>query len=331
MGQIVRRRFLVGVGALLAVTLANGAEPGAKLRRVGLLVNLPPPPDPVAVGFLNAVRLGLRDAGFVEEKNLAIEARWVPNIKDLPRVAKDLVNSDVDVLLTFTTPATRAATVASTKIPIVFTMVSDPVGSGFVDSLAHPGRNITGVTNVFPEASEKLLYLMREAVPNMHRAAVLWNPDNRGKALDFKFVENAARAADIELKSYGVRAAGGFTAAFSRIARDRPDVLIILVETLTYLHRKEIADFGIAQRLPTGFNLGHHVEVGGLMSFSPDTLAIHRRAGALAGKVLKGMPPADVPVERPTTFHFAINLKTAQAVGLSIPQSLVLRADQIIE
>ena len=331
MRQIVRRQFLAGAAALLAAALANGAEPAGKPRRIGLLANLPPPPAPVAVEFLETVRLGLRDAGYVEGSNLLIEARWVTKIEELPRHAKDLVNRGVEVLLTLTTPATSAAVAASHKLPIVFSMVSDPVASGFVDSLARPGGNVTGVTNVFPEASEKLLYLMSEAVPGLRRAAVLWNPANRGKALDFKFLQVAARASDIGLETYQVRAAGDFKAAFSRIERDRPDALIVLVETLTYLHRKEIAEFGIARRIPTGFNLWRHVEIGGLMSFSPDTPAIHRRAGALAGKVLKGTAPADLPVERPTTFHFAINLKTAREIGLSIPQALVLRADRVIE
>jgi len=331
MGQIFRRRFLIASGALLAAALANGAEPAGKSRRIGLLANLPSPPAPVAVEFLKAVRLGLQDAGYVEGSNLVIEARWVAKIDELPRHATDLVNRGVEVLLTFTTPATRAAVAATQKTPIVFTMVSDPVASGLVDSLAHPGGNVTGVTNVFPEASEKLLYLMREAIPDLRRTAVLWNPDYRGKALDFKFLEAAARATDTKLQSYQVRAAGEFEAAFSRIARDRPDALITLVETLTFVHRKEIADFGIAQHIPTGFNLWRHVELGGLMSFSPDTAAIHRRAGALAGKVLKGARPVDLPVERPTTFHFAVNLKTARAIGLSIPRALVLRTDQVIE
>lgn len=331
MGQIVRRGLLLATAALLAVTLANGAEPGAKPRRIGLLANLPSPPAPVAVEFLNAVRRGLQDAGYVEGPNLVIEARWVSKIQELPRYAKDLVDHDVEVLLAFTTPATRAAAGVSSQIPIVFSMVSDPVESGFVESLTRPGGNITGVTNVFPEASEKLLDLMREAVPNVRRAAVLWNPDNRGKVLDFKRLETAARATDVTLQSYQVRAAGDLKAAFSRIEQDRPDVLITLVETLTFVHRKQIADFGVTRRIPTGFNLWNHVDVGALMSFSPDTRAIHRRAGALAGKVLKGARPAELPVERPTTFHFAINLKTAHEIGLSIPQALVLRADQVVQ
>jgi putative ABC transport system substrate-binding protein len=209
-------------------------------------------------------------------------------------------------------------------------MVSDPIGSGFVVSLARPGGNITGVTNVFPELGGKLLQFVREMVPSTRRVAVLWNPDNPGKALDFKELEGAARPTGVVLHSHQVRASKDFAEAFATIARDRPDALITLSETLTYVHRNEIAAFGITHRIPTAFNLAGHIEAGRLLSFSPDASAFHRRAGSLVGKVLGGARPADLPVERPTTFRLAINLKTAKALGLTIPQSVLARADEVI-
>jgi putative ABC transport system substrate-binding protein len=281
--------------------------------------------------FLDAFRDGLKDAGFVEGKNLTIDFRWERSINALAGHAADLVKSEVDVIFAFTTPATKAVANATRTIPIIFTMVSDPIGSGFVVSLPRPGGNITGVTNVFPDLSGKLLETLREAVPGVRRVAVVWNPDNPGKALDFRELEAAARVVGVTLQSHHVRADADFPRAFEAVTRDRPDALVTLAETLTYLHRAEIAAFALKYRLPTAVNLSGHVEAGALMSYSISAAGIHRRAGALTGKVLAGARPADLPVERPTTFEFAINLKTAKVLGLSIPQTLLLRADHVIQ
>ena len=323
--------MIVMTVGVLVVALAGEAQQTGKVYRVGLLANLPPPPDAVAAGFLDAVRLGLQEGGYVEGRNLIIDARWETKIDALPQHAAELLNTGADVLLAFTTPATRAAAGASRGVPIVFSMVSDPIGSGFVASLARPGGNITGVTNVFPELSGKLMELVREAVPGARRVAVLWNPDNPGKVLDFKELEGAARPVGVMLQSHQVRASKDFDDAFAAIARDRPDALITLSETLTYVHRNEIAAFGIGHRIPTAFNLSGHIEAGGLLSFSPDASTIHRRAGSLVGKVLGGARPADLPVERPTTFRLAINLKTAKALGLTLPRSVLVRADEVVQ
>jgi len=330
MGQVLRRQFLMAASALLASPLAR-AQQARKIQRVGLLANLPRPPNAAAVRFLDAIRLGLQEAGYVEGRNLVIDARWETKIDALSQGAADLVNSGVDVLLTFTTPATRAAAKATHAIPIVFSMVSDPIGSGFVTSLARPGRNITGVTNAFPKFSGKLLELVREVVPGTRRVTVLWNPDNTGKALDFKALEVAARELNVMLQSVHVRAPKDFAAAFAKVAQDRPDALITLADTVTYRQRNEIAAFAISHRIPTAFNHLRHTEAGGLMSFSPDNSEILRRAGVLVGKVLGGARPADLPVEQPTKFELVINLKTAKALGITIPQSIMLRADQVIE
>jgi putative ABC transport system substrate-binding protein len=322
---------LVLAVALVGAPITAGAQPASRTARVGVLVNLPPPPDPVAVGFLVALREGLKEAGFVEGPNLALQIHWEPEVAKLAGHAASLVDARVDVLVTFTTPATRAALSATSSIPIVFTMVSDPVGSGFVTSLARPGGHVTGVTNVFPDLSGKLLELVRDVVPRLGRAAVLWNPANPGKRLDLEELARAARQTRVTLEPFEVRGAADFGPAFDTLQRTRPEALITLVETVTYIQRREIADFALKHRLPTAFNLGGHVEVGGLLSYAPRVSMIHQRAGALAGRILRGARPADLPVEQPTHFELAINLKTAKALGLRIPDSVLLRADQVVE
>jgi putative ABC transport system substrate-binding protein len=317
--------------ALLAAPLAVEAQSPSQTARVGVLANLPPPPAPVSVEFLAAFKEGLKEAGFVEGSNLALQIRWEPDVAKLPGHATALVDAKVDAIVTFTTPATRAALDATRSIPIVFTMVSDPVGSGFVASLARPGGHVTGVTNVFPDLSGKLLELVRAVVPKLGRAAVLLNPDNPGKRLDLAELVRAAQQTRVTLQPFEVRTAADFGPAFGAIPPTRPDALITLSETVTWMQRQAIADFALKHRLPTAFNLAGHVEAGGLLSYAPRVALIHQRAGALAGKVLKGAKPADLPVEQPTHFELAINLRTARTLGLTIPPAVLARADQVIE
>jgi putative tryptophan/tyrosine transport system substrate-binding protein len=331
MTQARRRQFLTAAVVLFATPLAAGAQPAPELARVGILANLPPPPAPVTVAFLSAFREGLKESGFIEGSNLVIQTRWEPVVGKLPGRAAELIDAKVGVIVTFTTPATRAALDASRSIPIVFTMVSDPVGSGFVASLGRPGGNVTGVANVFPDLSGKLLGLVREVVPFVGRVAVLWNPDNPGKRLDLEELVRAAGQTRVTLQPFEVRTAADFGPAFSAIQRTRPDALITLVEIVTWLQRQEIIDFALKHRLATAFNLGGHVELGGLISYAPRTWFIHQRAGVLAGKILKGAQPADLPVEQPTLFELSVNLKTAKALGLTIPPSMLLRADLVVE
>ena len=331
MSRLPRRQFLIATGALLAAPLVAEAQRAPEPARVCILRNLPPPPAPVTVAFLGAFKEGLKEAGFIEGSNLVIHARWEPDISKLPGHAAVLVDAKVDVIVTFTTPATRAALDATRSIPIVFTMVSDSVGSGFVASLGRPGGNVTGVTNVFPDLSGKLLGLVREVVPGLGRAAVLWNPDNPGTRLDLEELVRAAGQARVTLQPFEVKSAADFRPAFGAIQRTRPDALITLVETVTWLQRQEIIDFALKHRLPTAFNLGGHVELGGLMFYAPRVSLIHQRAAVLAGKILKGARPADLPVERPTHFELSVNLKTAQALGITFPRTVLLRADRVIE
>jgi putative ABC transport system substrate-binding protein len=323
------------VSILVLVVLAAPptveAQAANPIVRLGILANLPPPPAPVSVSFLDALREGLKEAGSLEGSNLIIQSRWEPDVSKLPQHAAALVDLGVNAIVTFTTPATRAALDATQAIPVVFTMVSDPVGSGFVASLARPGGRVTGVTNIFPDLSGKLLELLREVVPGLGRAAVLFNPDNPGKRLDLEQLVPAARQTRVSLEPIEVKTAADFGPAFGAIRRMRPDALITLVETVTWLQRQEIADFALKNRLPTAFNLGGHVEVGGLMSYAPRVSLIHYRAGVLAGRVLRGARPADLPVEQPTHFELSLNLKTARVLGLTIPQAVLLRADQVID
>jgi putative tryptophan/tyrosine transport system substrate-binding protein len=283
------------------------------------------------VEFLAAFKEGLRETGFVEGSNLALQIRWEPDVGKLPGHAAALADAKVDAIVTFTTPATRAALDATRSIPIVFTMVSDPVGSGFVTSLAKLGGHVTGVTNVFPDLSGKLLELVRAVVPGLGRAAVLLNPNNPGKRLDLAELARAAQQTRVALQPFEVRTAADFGPAFAAIPRGRPDALITLSETVTWIRRQEIADFALKHRLPSAFNLAGHVEAGGLIAYAPRVALIHQRAGVLAGKVLKGARPADLPVEQPTHFELAVNLRTAKALGLTVPQAVLLRADQVIE
>jgi putative ABC transport system substrate-binding protein len=283
------------------------------------------------VEFLAAFKEGLKEAGFIEGANVALQIHWEPDVGKLPGHAAALANGKVDAIVTFTTPATRAALDATRSIPIVFTMVSDPVGSGFVASLAKPGGHVTGVTNVFPDLSGKVLELARAVVPGLERAAVLLNPDNPGKRLDLAELTRAAQQVRVALQPFEVRTAADFGPAFAAVSSMRPDALITLSETVTWIQRQAIADFALKHRLPTAFNLAGHVEAGGLISYAPRVALIHQRAGVLAGKVLKGARPADLPVEQPTHFELAVNLKTARALGLTIPQAVLLRADQVIE
>jgi putative ABC transport system substrate-binding protein len=283
------------------------------------------------VDFVRAFMEGLRESGFTEGSNLALEIRWEPEVGKLPAHAAALVDAKVDAIVTFTTPATRAARDATGSIPIVFTMVSDPVGSGFVASLARPGGHVTGVTNIFPDLSGKLLELVRAVVPGTERVAVLLNPDNPGKRLDLTELVRAAQQTRVTIQPFEVRTAPDFGPAFGAIARTRPDALITLSETVTWIQRQEIADFALKHRLPTAFNLAGHVEAGGLISYAPRVALIHQRAGVLAGKILKGARPADLPVEQPTHFELSVNLKTAKALGLTIPPAVLARADQVIQ
>jgi len=319
----------------LLVTLALGflaapapaeAQPTGKVYRIGYLAMFPAPPGREA--FLQ----GLRDLGWIEGQNITIEYRYAHGrLEQLLDLVAELVRLKVDLIVAVSPQPVQAAKEATTTVPIVMVAVADPVTYGFVTSLARPGGNITGVSLLLPELSAKRLELLREMVPKLSRAAVLWNAANPFRALDLKVAQAGARALGVTLQSLGVRGPDDFDRAFEAASRERARALITLEDPLTFAHRTRIVGLAAKHRLPAIYGLREYVDAGGLMSYAPILLDNFRRAATYVDKILKGTKPADLPVEQPTKFELVINMRTAKAIGLKIPQSLLLRADQVIQ
>jgi putative ABC transport system substrate-binding protein len=242
-----------------------------------------------------------------------------------------MVRLNVDMVIVVTTPAAFAVRDATTTIPIVHPAAIDPVGTGLIASLAHPGGNITGLAVLNAETSAKRLELLREVVPGLSRGAVLWNAGNPANTLAWKETEGAGRALGVTLESDEVRSSKDFDGAFAAIAQRHPDILLVMQDALTLEYRKEIIGFALEQRLPSMFVGKEWVEEGGLMSYGDRVSERYRRAADLVDKILKGAKPADLPVEQPTTLELIVNLKTAKAIGLTLPPAFLARADQVIE
>jgi putative ABC transport system substrate-binding protein len=273
----------------------------------------------------------LRDLSYVEGQNLVMVYRWADgDLARLPALAAELVRLRVDVLVAATNPAVLAAKQATSTIPIVFAGSSDPVGTGLVASLAYPGANVTGLSLVTPELSGKRLQFLRETFPRLARVALLWDAGNVGMADRVKETEAAARQLGVTLHVEWVRDLAGLDRAFDTLAQARPDAFLTTVEPFTGDHRQRIVAFAAQQRLPAMYEERDFVDAGGLMAYGPNLAANYRRAAAYVDKVLKGTKPADLPVEQPTKFELVINLKTAKALGLTIPQSVLIRADEVI-
>jgi putative ABC transport system substrate-binding protein len=323
-----RRAFLAGTGAvLLAAPLAAEAQQARKVPHVGVL-QAGAPPEPLVEAF----REGLRDLGYVEGRDIVLDYRWAEGKLDrLPELAAELVGLRVDVITTLSTPAAIAARHATTTIPIVFTGVGDPVGTGVVSSLAHPGGNVTGLSILATELSGKRLEILREMVPKVSRVAMLWNDTNPSMVLRVREAEAAASTLGVTLLSLGVHDLIAFDAAFAAIVNGRAGALLTLVDPFTRQHRRRIVDFAAQRHLPAMYEAREFVEAGGLMCYGPSLLVIQRRSAAYVDKILKGAKPADLPVELPTRFELVINLKTAKALGLTIPPSVLARADEIIQ
>ena len=322
-----RRRAFVGALALavLVAALAVDAQQPTKIRRVGLL-------DECAAFSWEPLRRGLRDLGYVEGQNIAFEYRPSEGRSErLSDLAAELVRLKVDVIVSCGTPATRAAKEATTAIPIVMVGIGDPLRSGLVASFARPGGNITGNTILGPEIGAKRLQLLKEAIPNVSRVAFLWNPANASNAAAFQNAQVGARALGLTLQSVEVSSPNQFESAFAAMTRERPDALVMTADPVHQLHVGRIADFAAKNRLPAMYQLGENVIAGGLMSYGASLPELFRRGALYVDRILKGAKPADLPVEQPTTFELVINLKTAKALGLTIPPSLLLRADQVIQ
>jgi putative ABC transport system substrate-binding protein len=325
-----RRGFISGVAlGFLAAPLAAEAQQAGKVSRVGYLESGVAGPGDT---FLEAFRQGLADLGWVEGRNMAIELRAAEGKYDrLPDLAAELVRLNVDVIFASSTPGAVAAKRATTTIPIVIGRVADPVGSGLVASLARPGGNITGWTHQGLELRVKYLDLLKEAVPGATRIGVLWNPANPIHRPSLKSMEAAAQALTVDLHPIGVRRSEEIEGAFSVLARQRVQALTVFQDGMFLARGPQIIALAAMNRLPTMYGTTELVRAGGLMGYGVDLLDMYRRGAYFVDRILKGAKPADLPVEQPTKFELVINLKTAKALGLTIPPSLLARADEIIQ
>jgi len=326
---IERRTFMALIsGGFLAAPLAAEAQQAGKVSRIGFLGLAS------ASSFgkqVEAFRAGLRDLGYLEGKNVVIDYRWAEGKYDrLSDLAGELVRLRVDVLVTHGTPGALAAKRATTTIPIVVATSADAVASGLVESLARPGGNITGSTYFIPDLNAKRLEMFKESFPRTSQMAVLVNPDNPAMGPIIQAIELTAKPLKMGIQQFPVRGPNEFDGAFSAMTQSRVDGVAIIEEPMFQANAGVLAGLATQKRLPSaGFK--EFAEAGGLLGYGVDILALFRRAAYFVDKILKGVPPAGLPVERPTKFDLVINLKTAKALGLTIPLSLLQRADQVIE
>ena len=322
-------RIAGSLAALALALLPLGAHAQApKLPRIGVLSTLP---APYAAPYVEAGRAALRDAGYIEGQNIAIEYRFAEESLDkLQSQAAELVALKVDMLVVVGDLAVRTAQKATTTIPIIMVSAGDPVASGFAARLARPGSNITGMSSLLPEMDAKLLALLKEAVPKASRVAVLWNPNSHGGVLGFKAMQAAAPGLKVTLVSIEARKPDELDAAFAAITAQRADAVLVLTDPITFRNRGRIIEFAARNRLPAMYEVREFVNDGGLMSYGPSLVAMIRRVPVFIDKIAKGAKPAEIPVEQPTQFELAVNEKTAKAIGLAIPQSILVRADTLV-
>jgi ABC-type uncharacterized transport system substrate-binding protein len=325
---VTTRRAFIGAltgGLLAAPHIASAQQPG-KVPRIGVLS----PDSPGPLPLLDAFRQELRRLGYVEGQNIAIDYRFAgANPELLPNLAAELVRLKVDVILTINTAAAQAAKSATKTIPIVFTFVAEPVD--LVPSLARPGGNITGLTTLASELSAKRLALLKEALPGISRVAFLWNSANLIGTRGFKETERAGLPLGIHLYALGLKEPDELQGAFKSASRERVGAIFVWEDAVLIHHRTRVLDLAAKYRLPTTAQNRDFVEAGGLLSYGSNLPDHFRRAATYVDKILKGVKPADLPVEQPTKFELVINLKTAKALGLNIPSSLLLRADGVIQ
>ena len=327
-----RRTFLAGTGTvLLAAPLAPEAQQAAKVARIGFLAT-----NLAANSHLpDAFRQGLRDLGYVEGRNVLIEYRDAEGKLDrLPALAAELVALKVDVIVAPNTPAALAAQQTTRTLPIVFIGVGEPVRSGLVTTLARPGGNVTGLSVISPELVGKWLELLKQAVPGVSRVAALRQPgamDDRTEKDMLEGADVAARKLGVRLQFVEARGPADFQRAFSDMARARAGALTVRPAPMFMSERRRLVDLAAENRLPTVYPWREFVDAGGLMAYGPNLAGLYRRAATYVDKILKGAKPADLPIEQPSKFELVINLKTAKALGLAIPQSLLLRADEVIQ
>ena len=328
MSPVRRRQFLLAAGAFVAAPLVAQGQQPRMVRRIGVITSALPES---ARG--RALREGLRDLGYVEGKDVAFEWRGSGGgqAERFPDFAAELVGLKVDVIVASDNPAIAAAQNATRTTPIVMVLATDPVGTGFVGSLARPGGNITGLTVQAPELQGKRLQLLKEAVPNASRMAILWDPTEPGRRASVSQAEAAARALGMQLQLLEVRSAAQLDSLFTTMTRDRVDAVLVEPSQRTFAYRTRIVELAAKNRLPTMGPVEWFVEAGGLMFYAASGITLFRRAAYYVDQILRGASAADLPVEQPTKFELAVNLKTAKALGITIPQSVLLLADQVIE
>ena len=318
--------FAVGV-SLFALTFPAEAQQPKKVPRIGFVAITGDPNTSNIVEF----RRGLRDLGYIEGKNILIEYRYAEGVTEFPNLATELVRLKVDVIVVPSTAGAQAAKNATTTIPVVFTSVGDPVGTGVVASLARPGGNVTGLSNLSPELSGKQLELLKEAFPKISHVAVLWETANAGNAASLGEMKVAVEALRVTLQRLEFRGPDDFEPAFSAIKRERASALIVLRNSIIRKHLAQIVDFAAKSRLPAMYPDSLYTDAGGLMSYGPNPFEQSRGAARYVDKILRGAKPAELPVEQPTKFEFVINLKTAKQIGVTIPPDVVARASKVIK
>ena len=312
---------------VIAAPCAAQAQQAGKVPRIGLLDGSSPHPPRWA-----PLKDRLRELGYVEGQSIVFEPRWAHDkVEKLPDLAVELVALRVDILVTTGTPPAQAAKRATNAIPIVMASGADPVGRGLVASLARPGGNVTGVTSVSSELNGKRLELLGAFVPKLARLAVLWDLDNPNGPTEVRQTREVAQSLGVRLQVLGVRGANEFDGAFSAMARERADALMVMTSARFLSERRRLAELALKHRLPAVFGRRDYADVGGLISYAVSFPDLFRRAAYYVDRILKGAKPADLPVERPTKFELVINRKTAKALGLTIPQPVLLRVDEVIE
>ena len=324
-----RREFITLLGGAAAWPLAARAQPApSRIYRIGILgaTSLR-----AAEGFMNAFREGMRERGYVEGQNLVIEFRAPSAPSEMRDVAADFVRGGYDVILTWTTGWVIAASRVTSTIPIVFVGVTDPVGQGLVAGLARPGANVTGIANFASDLSGKMIELLREIVPDARRLGAVRNPDNPGVAFQLSQLMDAARALGLEFQVVDARVPAEFEAAFAQLRQGGIQGVVMVADSSVLEHADAIAALAQQARLPTVFQRRENVEAGGLLSYGPNLRDAFRQVAGHVDRILKGVRPADIPVEQPTKIELVINLKTAKAIGLEVPWFLQQRADEVIE
>jgi len=328
--MITRRKVLLAIATtLLAMPLAGETQNAQKVYRVGYLGNSSASLEP---DLVEAFRQGMRDRGYIEGKNLVIEFRWAEGrYHRFASLVTDLIHLPVDVIVTAGTPGTLAAKNATKTIPVVMAVSGDAVGTGLVKSLARPGGNVTGLTTMASELEGKRLELLLEILPKLARITVLKNDANPLMAILFRQTAAAAKSSGVALEAVDIRAGDDFVKAFASIAKARPDAIIVLADRFLLAERERILTFTAQQRLAAMYPYREFVERGGLISYSPNYAESFRSAARYVDKILKGAKPADLPVEQPTKFELVVNMKTAKTLGIKIPNSILVRADKVIE